>query len=124
MIIAIGCDIIELERIKKAAARENFCRRIFTQAELAYAKNKSEQGAIASLAAFFAAKEAAAKALGTGIGKVSLQDIEVGHEESGKPYITFYNEALSLAQALGVVKIHLSLSHSREYAIATAVLEG
>ena len=124
MIKGIGCDIIELERIKKAAARENFCKRIFTQAELDYAAKKGELGRIASLAAAFAAKEAASKALGVGIGKVSWQDIEVEHDNKGKPYLILANEALKLAQALEVTAVYVSLSHSKEYALATVVLEG
>lgn len=124
MIKGIGCDIIELERIKKALARENFCKRIFTPKELEYAAKKGESGRVSSLAAAFAAKEAASKALGVGIGKVSWQDIEVAHDDKGKPYLILINEALKIAQELKVTAVYVSLSHSKEYAIATVVLEG
>ena len=118
MIIADGCDLIEIERIAKALQRENFCTRIYTAAELSYAESKKNQRKAASLAAVFAAKEAVAKALGVGLGQIGWREIEVRHDELGKPFVTLSGRARALKN------IHLSLSHSREYALAMVILEG
>lgn len=124
MIIAGGCDLIEIERIAKALQRENFCTRIYTAAELSYAGSKKNQRKAASLAAVFAAKEAVAKALGVGLGQIGWREIEVRHDELGKPFVALSGRARALAEERGVKNIHLSLSHSREYALAMVILEG
>lgn len=124
MIIADGCDLIEIERIAKALQRENFCMRIYTAAELSYAESKKNQRKAASLAAVFAAKEAVAKALGVGLGQIGWREIEVRHDELGKPFVALSGRARALAEERGVKNIHLSLSHSREYALAMVILEG
>lgn len=124
MIIGIGCDVIEISRIEKAAAKDNFCTKIFTIQEQEYIHTKQDARAVASLAAFFAAKEAIAKALGVGIGKIGWQEIDITHDAWGKPFVQLSGRALALAQDMGVEKIHLSLSHSKECAMAMAVLEG
>lgn len=124
MIIGIGCDVIEIGRIEKAAAKDNFCTKIFTLHEQEYIRTKQDARAVASLAAFFAAKEAIAKALGVGIGTIGWQEIEITHDEMGKPLAHLAGKAQILAQEMGVKKIHLSLSHSKECAMAMAVLEG
>lgn len=124
MIIADGCDLIEIERIAKALQRENFCTRIYTAAELSYAGSKKNQRKAASLAAVFAAKEAVAKALGVGLGQIGWREIEVRHDELGKPFVALSGRARALAEERGVKNIHLSLSHSREYALAMVILEG
>ena len=124
MIIADGCDLIEIERIAKALQRENFCTRIYTAAELSYAGSKKNQRKTASLAAVFAAKEAVAKALGVGLGQIGWREIEVRHDELGKPFVALSGRARALAEEKGVKNIHLSLSHSREYALAMVILEG
>ena len=124
MIIADGCDLIEIERIAKALQRENFCTRIYTAAELSYAESKKNQRKAASLAAVFAAKEAVAKALGVGLGQIGWREIEVRHDELGKPFVALSGRARTLAEERGVKNIHLSLSHSREYALAMVILEG
>ena len=124
MIIADGCDLIEIERIAKALQRENFCTRIYTAAELSYAESKKNQRKAASLAAVFAAKEAVAKALGVGLGQIGWRETEVRHDELGKPFVALSGRARALAEERGVKNIHLSLSHSREYALAMVILEG
>ena len=124
MIIADGWDLIEIERIAKALQRENFCTRIYTAAELSYAESKKNQRKAASLAAVFAAKEAVAKALGVGLGQIGWREIEVRHDELGKPFVALSGRARALAEERGVKNIHLSLSHSREYALAMVILEG
>ena len=124
MIIADGCDLIEIERIAKAIQRENFCTRKYTAAELSYAESKKNQRKAASLAAVFAAKEAVAKALGVGLGQIGWREIEVRHDELGNPFVALSGRARALAEEKGVKNIHLSLSHSREYALAMVILEG
>ena len=116
--------MIEIERIAKALQRENFCTRIYTAAELSYAGSKKNQRQAASLAAVFAAKEAVAKALGVGLGQIGWREIEVRHDELGKPFVALSGRARALAEERGVKNIHLSLSHSREYALAMVILEG
>ena len=111
-----GIDIIEIARIRKAIDRwgETFLHRIYTDAELRlYRKSTS------SLAARFASKEAVMKLLGTGRNGVSWLDIETLSHPSGKPSINLYGQAQNEAKKLGVKEIAVSLSHSREYAIAS-----
>ena len=113
-----GIDIIEISRIKKAVDRwgEVFLRRIYTDSELRlYHKSPS------SLAARFASKEAVMKLLGTGRNGVSWLDIETLSNTSGKPMVKLYGQAQSEADKLGVKEIAVSLSHSKEYAIASVV---
>lgn len=123
MIIGIGTDIIEIERIKKAIQRRpKLGERIFTPQELEYCSTKGDT--FASLAARFAAKEAVAKALGSDIDGFKWIDIEVLNNEQGKPEIRLANQAWEKGQSLGVKKIEISLSHCKEYAVAMVVLLG
>ena len=123
MILGIGCDIIELSRVARAVAQEGFCQRVYTEAEIAYCQGRGVQ-AVASFAARFAAKEAVLKALGTGLRGGSLQEIEILVDELGKPMVRLSGYFQQLAQSRGVVNIQLSLSHSRENAMANVVMEG
>ena len=114
---SIGVDIVEVARIKKAIARwgEGFLHRIYTESELKlYYKKPS------SLAARFAGKEAVIKAIGKGIG---WREIEILAEPSGKPLVHLYGKAQNQANSLGLANLAISLSHSREYAIAVAAGE-
>jgi holo-[acyl-carrier protein] synthase len=113
-----GVDMIEVVRVKEAAARhgERFYRRFFTAGERAYCQDR-----YAALAARFAAKEAVAKALGTGIGDVSWQEIEVVNGARNKPEIVLHGAAARLAKELGLNEWSLSLSHTHEHAIAFVV---
>lgn len=113
--MTIGVDIIELSRIADSIDRfgERFLQRVYTAQELAYCN-----GRIDSLAARWAAKEAVAKALGTGIGEVSFQEIELVNLPSGQPTIRLHDNAKTLADSLGLSGFAVSLSHSTEYAIA------
>ena len=124
MIIASGCDLIEIARIAKAAEKENFLLRIFTATERKYAAEKKGLRAAASLAAAFAAKEATAKALGVGFGRISWQDIEIRHDLAGKPLVFLSGRACEIAAELKVKKIHLTISHSKDNAMAIVILEG
>ena len=122
MIIGIGCDIIEIERIKKALTKENFAQKFFTEREILYCKARKVQSA-SSFAARFAAKEAVVKALGTGFREGEFKEIEILNDELGKPYVKLYGSYKNLAEARGVKKIHLSLSHSQTNAMAYSIME-
>ena len=122
MIVGIGCDIIEIERIARAIKSESFIRRVFTAEEAAYCQRRGQQAA-ASFAARFAAKEAVLKALGTGLREGSLQEIAVDNDGLGKPFVLPSGHFAMLAKQLGVKNIQISLSHSRELATAYVIME-
>lgn len=119
MIFGIGCDLVEIKRIAEVDSR--FLDKHFTgcERELFLKKNNAPQ----TIAANFAAKEAFSKALGTGFRGFSLEDVEVLRDELGKPYINVYGGADELCKKAGIAKILVSLSHSRENAMAYVVLE-
>ena len=121
MIIGLGTDIIEIERVRKAVDKKNFRDNVFTETEQDYCESRGKNSA-ASYAARFAAKEAFFKALGTGI-VTRLTDVEVVNDERGAPKINLRGKALTLAQSAGVKKISISLSHSRDFATATCIIE-
>ncbi|HEY0080891.1 MAG TPA: holo-ACP synthase [Pyrinomonadaceae bacterium] len=124
MIISIGIDIVEVERVRRTIERTpRFVERVFTQAERAYCDSR---GTVAAqhYAARFAAKEATLKALGTGwSGGVAWHDVEVVAEETGAPALTLRSRALELFKQRGATHSHLSISHTSEHAIAQVVLE-
>lgn len=122
MIVGIGCDIIEIERIARAIKSESFIRRVFTAEEAAYCQRRGQQAA-ASFAARFAAKEAVLKALGTGLREGSLQEIAVDNDGLGKPLVQLSGHFAMLAKQLGVKNIQISLSHSRDLATAYVIME-
>ena len=122
MIVGIGCDIIEIERIARAIKSESFIRRVFTAEEAAYCQKRGQQAA-ASFAARFAAKEAVLKALGTGLREGSLQEIVVDNDGLGKPLVQLSGHFAMLAKQLGVKNIQISLSHSRDFAVAYVIME-
>jgi holo-[acyl-carrier protein] synthase len=110
----VGIDIIEIARIEKAIGRwgEGFLRRVYTEPELRLYRKK-----LSSLAVRFAAKEAVVKALGKSTS-VSLREIEILSDPGGKPRVNLYGRAQNQAQGLGLDRLAISLSHSRENAIA------
>ena len=116
----IGVDIIEIARIERAINRwgESFLRRIYTEPELSLCRRKPS-----CLAVRFAGKEAVMKALGTGAKGISWREIETLAEPSGKPLVKLYGKAQTQAVSLGLSELAISLSHSREYAIAFVVGE-
>lgn len=122
MIVGIGCDIIEIERIARAVKRESFIQRVFTAKEAAYCQSRGQQAA-ASFAARFAAKEAVLKALGTGLREGSLQEIAVANDALGKPLVQLSGHFAALSRQLGVKNIQISLSHSRDFAVAYVIME-
>ncbi len=124
MIVGTGIDITEIERIAASHSRygQRFLDRIYTATEQAYCLRK--RNSAESLAARFAAKEAAAKALGTGISRgVNWLEIEVTREPSGRPSLRFHGRALEFAQRLGVTRSSLSLTHTDSLAMASVILE-
>lgn len=123
MILGTGVDIVEVSRIKNAAIRwkENFLKRIFTDRELNYSNQRSASHQ--HLAARFAAKEAVLKALGNGwTNRVEWKDIEIWNDASGKPNIRLSGEVQKVCKRLGVDDILISMSHTRTYAVANAIL--
>ncbi len=118
MIVGSGVDLIEIGRIAAAAQNPRFRERVYTPGELADSK-----GAAHRLAGFFAAKEALLKAMGTGLSSFSWREMEVGHNELGAPRFTVNGKVRDFLAAKRVTRIHLSISHSREYAVAQVILE-
>ena len=116
----IGVDIIEIDRIQKALNRwgERFFRRVYTEAELKLCRKKPFR-----LAGRFAGKEAVMKALGTGIRGISWKEIEILAEPSGKPLVNLYGKAQDKADGMGLDKLAISLSDSKEYAVAFVIGE-
>jgi holo-[acyl-carrier protein] synthase len=124
MVLGLGTDLIETRRVLESIDRfgERFLERIFTEGEIAYCTRK--KNAAESFAARFAAKEAGAKALGTGISRgVSWKEFEVRRETSGRPSLHLSGRAAELAEAMGVKRMQLSLTHSRDLAMAVVVAE-
>ena len=124
MILSIGIDIVEVYRIRETLARTpRFSERVFTPLEREYCESKGAAAA-QSYAARFAAKEAFLKALRTGWrGKITWQDMEIVAEPDGGPLMNVNGEAARLLAELGAARIHLSLSHTTEHAIAQVILE-
>jgi holo-[acyl-carrier protein] synthase len=123
VIYSIGTDIIDVSRIKRAIERnERFVEKIYTDNEISYCMSKANK--YESFAARFAAKEAVMKAIGTGWdGYINWMDIEVLNTDMGKPYIVTYNATSDFVKAHSISRIHLSISHERNYALAYAILE-
>ena len=123
MIIGIGTDIIEIQRIEKVIQKTpRFYKTVFTQEERAYYEAGHKK--VESLAGAFAAKEAVSKALGTGFREFSPCDIEVVRNELGRPGVRLLGGAQEIAQQLGIKQIHLSISHCQTYAVAYVIIEG
>ena len=123
MIYGIGTDIIEVARIEKVMMRDiGFRDKIFTPGEIEYCETKKHK--YENYAARFSAKEAFLKAIGTGwrFG-IRFADIEVYHDEFGKPLIRLSGKAEQLAKKEGISKIHVSLSHLKEMATAIVIVE-
>jgi holo-[acyl-carrier protein] synthase len=124
LVIGLGTDLIEIERIERSYARfgEAFLNRVFTSGEVAYCMKKKNFAE--SLAARFAAKEAGAKALGTGISRgVNWKEFEVRRAPGQRPGLHLSGRALEIADRLGIRHISLTLSHSRTVSIAMVVAE-
>ena len=118
--LVTGVDIIEIPRIRRIVEMygPQFLRRIYTEGEVSYCRGRAPQ-----LASRFAAKEAVMKALGTGVRGVRWRDIEVVRERGRAPSIMLHGTALARADYMGIDKLAVSLSHSRDYAVAFVVGE-
>ncbi len=124
MILGLGIDIIEVERIRSSHAKfgERFLNRVLCESEIAYCLSHRDPGPF--LAVRVAAKEAISKAFGTGIGaQLGWQDMEVGRKPSGEPYVILHERGLALFEARHAGSVLLSLSHTQAHATAVAVLE-
>ena len=120
MLIGVGTDMVEVERVERAVRKPSFVRMCFTDREWRQLAGKEPQSA----AAAFAGKEAAAKALGSGFRGFGPRDIEILRDGLGKPSIELHGRAAELAAELGIRGMHVSLTHSRLYAMAFVVAEG
>ena len=118
--LTTGVDIIEISRIQQTLDRygDRFLQRIFTAAEISYCRGRAP-----NLAGRFAAKEATMKALGTGVRGVSWKDIEVVRADSGAPSVKLHGRANGRAERLQISELSLSISHSREFAVAFVVTQ-
>ena len=116
--ISTGIDIVAIWRIKGVHERygQRFLNRIYTPSEIEYCRGRAP-----NLAARFAAKEATMKSLGTGVRGVGWKDIEVVRNRAGAPSIKLHGRALARAERLGLQEMSLSISHSREYAVAFVI---
>lgn len=124
MIKGTGLDIVEIQRIKDLWEKhgERFSHKILTQAEIGQLPAKQP---VPRLAALFAGKEAAVKALGTGFAEgVHFHCVEILHATSGKPEIHFLGKGLDVMNELGAQQAHISLSHEKGHAAAVVILEG
>jgi holo-[acyl-carrier protein] synthase len=124
MIYGIGIDLVENGRIQKIIAKWNtkFLQRVFSEGEINYCARHAQ--AEIHYAARFAAKESFLKALGMGLGMgVKLIEIEVDHNINGKPQLTLHGEAKEQLRKRKIDKIHLSLTHTKEYATAVVLME-
>lgn len=124
MILGTGIDIIEVARIAASYEKfgERFINRILRPSEITYALSHKRPAPF--LAVRFAAKEAVSKAFGTGIGRqLTWQDMEVARKESGEPYLILHDGGARLLQERGGRLVHLTLSHTENYAVAMAILE-
>ena len=124
MIFGIGCDIVYVTRLQKWIKNPDIIRRFFHPKEIA-CESMSDQRLCEYYAVRFAAKEAFSKALGTGLRGFELNDIHVENNENGKPELFLENKAKSITDSLcgKNARVHLSLSHEKEYALAYVVIE-
>jgi holo-[acyl-carrier protein] synthase len=125
MVIGTGIDVVEIERVARSIERygSRFLERVYTDGEIAYCQRK-RRNAAESFAARFAAKEAGAKALGTGIGfGVTWRELEVDREPAGRPLLLLHGRAAEIAASLGVRRSSLSITHTRTQSMALVILE-
>lgn len=118
MIYGIGTDLIEVERIRKAYEKESFRKKIYTEQEQQLIAENAQRAA-----GNFAIKESVVKAFGTGFGKISPIDIEVLRENSGKPYAVLHGAAKELLLSEQILRVHVSISNTKDYAVGYVVME-
>ena len=121
MIVGIGNDIIEIERIEKAISKEGFKDKIYTQRELENIKKRGNRAE--TYAGVFSAKEAISKAIGTGVREFSLTDLEILNDDLGKPYVVVSEKLDKIIKSKkDDYQIEISISHSKKYATAMAII--
>ena len=121
MIVGIGNDIIEIERIEKAISKEGFKDKIYTQRELENIKKRGNRAE--TYAGVFSAKEAISKAIGTGVREFSLTNLEILNDDLGKPYVVVSEKLDKILKTKKEdYQIEISISHSKKYATAIAVI--
>ena len=121
MIVGIGNDIIEIERIEKAISKEGFKDKIYTQRELENIKKRGNRAE--TYAGVFSAKEAISKAIGTGVREFSLINLEILNDDLGKPYVVVSEKLDKIIKSKKEdYQIEISISHSKKYAIAMAII--
>ncbi|HZK19728.1 MAG TPA: holo-ACP synthase [Treponemataceae bacterium] len=123
MIYGIGIDIVKVSRFTNWYNTPGILERYFHKKEIAYIYSKDKESALQSLAARFAAKEAFGKALGTGLFGFNLNEVSVVGYQNERPELQLYGKAQKLLIELGIGRVHLSLSHEKEYSIAQVLLE-
>ena len=121
MIVGIGNDIIEIERIEKAISKEGFKNKVYTQKELENIEKRGDR--VETYAGIFSAKEAISKAIGTGVREFSLTDLEILNDDLGKPYVVVSERLDKIIKSKKEnYQIEISISHSKKYATAMAVI--
>ena len=123
MIAGLGTDIIEVDRVSEKIGKESgFRELVFSAVEIAYCESKANK--YEHYAARFAAKEAFFKALGTGwLNGTAFNEVEVAHDEKGKPFIRFLGETAGTIQGFGFLRVMLSMAHLKSIASATVIIE-
>ena len=121
MIVGIGNDIIEIERVEKAISKEGFIAKVYTQKEI---KNIVKRGnRTETYAGIFSAKEAISKAIGTGVREFALTDLEILNDDLGKPYVIVSDKLNKIIQRKKEnYQIEIAISHSKKYATAMAII--
>ena len=121
MILGIGNDIIEIERIEKAILKEGFKNKVYTQRELENIEKRGNR--TETYAGIFSAKEAISKAIGTGVREFSLTDLEILNDDLGKPYVVVSEKLDKILKTKKEdYQIEISISHSKKYATAMAII--
>ena len=121
MIVGIGNDIIEIERIEKAISKEGFKNKVYTQRELENIEKRGDR--VETYAGIFSAKEAISKAIGTGVREFSLTDLEILNDDLGKPYVVVSEKLDKILKTKKEdYQIEISISHSKKYATAVAIV--
>ena len=121
MIVGIGNDIIEIERIEKAILKEGFKNKVYTERELENIEKRGNR--TETYAGIFSAKEAISKAIGTGVREFSLTDLEILNDDLGKPYVVVSEKLDKILKTKKEdYQIEISISHSKKYATAMAII--
>ena len=121
MIVGIGNDIIEIERVEKAISKEGFIAKVYTQREIENIVKRGNR--TETYAGIFSAKEAISKAIGTGVREFALTDLEILNDDLGKPYVIVSDKLNKIIQRKKEnYQIEISISHSKKYATAMAII--